>query len=543
MSRARKTPAWFREATATPTETTCRHPVAGTAQQTLPLAGGENDSQQSDAPVAPAAQAARGKLWFCVYLPCLSLEAAGRRRTPFAVTEERQGVSRIVLANEAAARAGVQPGQSANAALALAPTLELGERSVLAEQQTLEQVAAWLEQFSSFVSIATADVLLLEIAGSLRLFGGLRRLRRTVVDGLASQGYAAALAIAPTPLAATWLARAGQRVCVRDPSNIAAAIRGLPLTCLDWPPSVVESLVGTGVTTVGDCLRLPREGFTRRFGAARLLDLDRATGRLPDPRSGWRTPERFLADCDLNEEQSDRGRLLAVCHELLAKHERFLRCRQLGTQRLNFSFYHLKAPATTLSVGRVSADHSAARWSHLLDLRFERLRLPEPVIAVRLEGGRNEPLETGAERLAFDNDRSGAERYSMTQLAERFSARIGEAAVNGIATVAEHRPHRAWRTRSALGGGAAGAALPERSLCRPLWLLPEPRRLPTEEGRPLHGGRLTLLEGPERLETGWWDEHGITRDYFVAINPHGMRLWVYQCRSVQGDWYLHGLFG
>lgn len=453
-------------------------------------------------------------------------------------------MSRIVLANAAAVRAGVQPGQSANAALALVPELELGERSVLVEQQTLEQVATWLEQFSSFVSIASADVLLLEIAGSLRLFGGLRRLRQTVADGLASQGYQAALAIAPTPLAATWLARGGRRVCVRDPSNLVAAIRNLALACLDWPPSVVESMVGTGVTTVGDCLRLPREGFARRFGTVRLLELDRATGRLPDPRSSWRAPERFIADHDLVEEQSDRGRLLAVCHELLAKHECFLRRRQLGTQRLNFSFYHLKAPATTLSIGRVSADHSAARWSHLLDLRFERLRLPEPVIAIRLEGGRNEPLETGAERLAFDGNRNGAGCYSMTQLAERFAARIGEASVNGIATVAEHRPHRAWRAQSAFGGeSAAGTACPDRSLRRPLWLLPEPRRLPTEDGWPLHGGRLKLLEGPERLETGWWDDHGITRDYYVAINPHGMRLWVYQCRSKQGDWYLHGLFG
>jgi protein ImuB len=331
---------------------------------------------------------------------------------------------------------------------------------------------------------------------------------------------------------------------VRDPSNLVAAIRHLALTCLDWPPSVVDSLAGTGVTTVGECLRLPRAGFARRFGAARLLELDRATGRLPDPRNSWRAPERFLADHDLTEEQSDRGRLLAVCHELLARHERFLRRRQLGTQRLNFSFYHLKTPATTLSIGRVSADHCAARWSHLLDLRFERLRLPEPVIAIRLEGGRNEPLESGAERLAFDNHRTGAERYSMTQLAERFAARIGEASVNGVATVAEHRPHRAWRIRSVAGDGTAdGAGEQARSLRRPLWLLPEPRRLPSEDGRPLHGGRLTLLEGPERLETGWWDDHGITRDYYVAINPHGMRLWVYQCRSVQGDWYLHGLFG
>jgi protein ImuB len=74
-------------------------------------------------------------------------------------------------------------------------------------------------------------------------------------------------------------------------------------------------------------------------------------------------------------------------------------------------------------------------------------------------------------------------------------------------------------------------------------MLPEPALLAAEEGYPLHRGRLTLLDGPERLETGWWDEDGIARDYFTAINPHGIRLWVFRKRSRELTWYLHGFFG
>ena len=121
-------------------------------------------------PVAPAATAIR-RLWFCAYLPQLPLEASGPANEARVVVEEQQGIHRVLLASPQALEAGVQPGQSANAALALLPKLKIEERSMLREQQALEALANWLEQFTSVVCIADRDVLLIEIAGSLRLYG------------------------------------------------------------------------------------------------------------------------------------------------------------------------------------------------------------------------------------------------------------------------------------------------------------------------------------------------------------------------------------
>lgn len=510
---------------------------AADVQQLLPLATPPETEPQA----APASSTER--LWFCVYLPELPLDASGRRESALAMVEDQQGVHRIVLANEAATAAGVLSGQSANAALALLPELELEERSTVREQQALESLAARLEQFSSFVSIAAADLLLLEIAGSLRLFGGLRPLRKRIALELEQQGFAASLAIAPTPLAASWLARAGRRACIREIANLAPALRNLPLQCLDWPPTTHTALIGMGVTSVGDCLRLPREGFAKRFGASRLIELDRALGRLPDPRVSWRAPERFCVDYEMTEEQSDRELLLAICEELLDAHEKFLLTRQLGTQRIDFCFYHLKAPATKLTMGFTRPDRSATRFAALLGIRFERLSLPEPVIAVRLQGGATQSMKTESARLAFDRRHRQSERYSMSELAERLAARVGDHAVNGVTTVAEHRPQRAWRPQSLSACREAAPVFFGPAIRRPLWLLPEPARLPVEEGLPLHFGRVMLLEGPERLETGWWDEEGIARDYYTAVNPRGMRLWVFRSRGYAADWYLDGIFG
>jgi protein ImuB len=80
-------------------------------------------------------------------------------------------------------------------------------------------------------------------------------------------------------------------------------------------------------------------------------------------------------------------------------------------------------------------------------------------------------------------------------------------------------------------------------LRRPLWMLTEAKPLEAQKGLPLYQGPLKLLDGPERLETGWWDGAGIARDYFVAVNPAGMHLWVFRNRNRESAWYLHGMFG
>ncbi len=72
---------------------------------------------------------------------------------------------------------------------------------------------------------------------------------------------------------------------------------------------------------------------------------------------------------------------------------------------------------------------------------------------------------------------------------------------------------------------------------RPVWLLDAPLLL---------AGDLILEQGPERIESGWWDGKGVARDYYIARRanahaPQGATLWVFQERQSQ-RWYLHGMF-
>ena len=125
------------------------------------------------------------------------------------------------------------------------------------------------------------------------------------------------------------------------------------------------------------------------------------------------------------------------------------------------------------------------------------------------------------------------------RLPERLQARIGEQGVGGLCARADHRPERAWRgTRPGRSAEPASADVPGG--VRPAWLLPRPQPLRVEQGRPCYQGRLDLLQGPERIESGWWDGVDVQRDYYVAADASGRRLWIF--REPAGDWYLHGVF-
>jgi protein ImuB len=204
-------------------------------------------------------------------------------------------------------------------------------------------------------------------------------------------------------------------------------------------------------------------------------------------------------------------------------------------------------------------------------MKFERLALPAPVIAIRLRGGRAQALQMASANLPFKASGRGQQGTSIAPLLERLAARIGDGFVHGVTAVAEHRPQYAWSAVQPLSQAmrqTTGARIPPCAavptpwddadaapqlagmrrtgsllLRRPLWMLAEPLALASERNMPHYQGPLRLKEGPERIESGWWDDNGIARDYFVAVNAHGVHLWIYRSRHEDADWYLHGIFG
>ena len=410
----------------------------------------------------------------------------------------------------------------------------------------LERQARRAQDFTPRVSLALPDGLLLELRGCLRLFGGVEGLRQVLRGAFPAP---CRLAFAPTPLAAQVFTRAAQELCLVDHTQLAGHLAPLPLATLRWPEEVVLRLAGVGVRTIGAALRLPRAGFTRRFGPHTLTSLDRLLGRQGDPHEGYVAPERYRRRCDPDVELTDQAAVLTVLAPLFDELERFLRARQRGITSLVLQLVH-RHHAPTRHVLRLAAPALQARqFLRLLELQLARTGLPAPVRRCELRSG---PLI----EAAFDSAglwRPG-ERGGDAALAERpafleqLRARLGESAVTGIALAEGHRPESlSPPSMPGLAGASRVAPLPApvpwSAGRRPLWLLAAPAPLEDEGGWPVREGRrLDLLAGPERLETGWWEGEEIQRDYYQALDARGARLWVFRERLAPRRWFLHGVF-
>ncbi len=474
--------------------------------------------------------------WVALHIPTLALEIFTRALAtpePFVVSTGPAQRPLVYACNVAAHGLGVRPGMTVAAAQALAGSLPIRPRDSHAEARCVKTLAGWAGQFTPSVSLVGQRGLLLEVSGSLRLFGGLEAIVQALQTGIGALGYSACVAAAPTPLGAWLLARAGQSLTIDDPEELAIRLAALPLALLEPSLSTLDNLQALGVRTLGDCVRLPRDGLARRFGQQLLDALDRALGKIPDPRVFVTPAARFVARLELPAEVIETAALLFALRRLLTELEGFLRGRDAGVQQLCLDCAHGNGNSTEITIGLVTPARDAAQLLMLLRERINGTELPAPVRALVLRAKTPVPYRPCQHQLVAD---TSLETEHWERLLERLHARLGAQAVYGLATCPDHRPERAWQAV------AIGAETPP--LCqaqpRPVFLLREPRLLGAGSGLTL-AGQLRITDGPERLESGWWDGHDVARDYYIAEGAKPARYWVFRDLRTNA-WYLHGLF-
>ena len=509
-------------------------------------------------------------LWVAIHLPRFTLDCCEQGGPPHDAPLGVCEAGRLIAVSASATQGGVQPGMAAATALALLPHIHLAERNPARESIALAGLASWALQFTPQVSACNPEPggteagLLLDVTASLLLFGGITRLLQRMRTGLADNGMQAHLACAPTATAAWILARHRDGLHAEDALQLAALLGRLPVRLLGAARPHAAALQAIGVRSVGDLLQLPRAGLARRFGPALLHEIDRALAHRPDPRPLFQVPARFESCIELPAPVEDAERLLFAARRLLLQLCGWLTGRHCGARRILLLAEHERRPPTSIAFGPDTPSRDTGQLAALLAETLRHTRLSAATRSLRLQCSDVAEHAAPSDTL-FPGPLASSEQLG--RLLERLKARLGPAQIQQIHQVAEHRPERAWRVAPAklpdepLTGRMRqdrGIRLPGRlpvqaavmppstsTGLRPLWLLQSPVALSERNNRPFWESPLSLLAGPERIESGWWDEALVMRDYFIAEDSSHRLLWIYRERHpVSGHaWYLHGRFG
>lgn len=468
----------------------------------------------------------RPKLWLCAYFPDLALTAAGLDLSQACALQETvKGRPTLYAVSQPARQAGVEAGMTPAAALALCPGLQIQSRDPQLEHIALDLLADAALDFSPWVSRDQPQALLLEVGACLTLFGSIESLREQLHQALAGAGHHAHLALAPSPAAAEVLARLGLETVVQQPEKLRSLLGPLPLAASGLDANVLQRLSRTGAQTLADVWRLPRDGLARRYGPELIKRLDALAGhdsRLPKQ---FHRPPRFAAGRELPAELEKLEHFFPAVEQLLADLGDFLRRRDAAAQAVELRLLHYRRPPTAIDLSLRQASRDPLHCGRLLREKLERTQLPAPVLAVKLLSEAIVPFQPRSLSL-FDDEAREQDWHSAL---EQLQSRLGHQALQYPAAAAEHRPERAGSL--GLDLEAVAAALPPR----PLWLLTSPK--------PLKPAELRFAADGERIASGWWDGAPVRRDYRIAHDRAGRKLWVFRDLKPGGGWYCHGLFG
>lgn len=483
------------------------------------------------------------RCWIAVTLPLLPLQSLHPRwcePRPLAIIDDGQ----VVTLNRLAAEQGVRAGMRRASAEAIAPGVPLQPRDLQREQQSIDAVALTLMQYTPEIAIDGQD-LLLNVSASLSLFGGPLHLSRRVRDSVQALGLSVRLGMAPTAQAAAWFARhTGRRHRRLTLASMQRLLDTLPFTLLPMAARDTDWLDSIGCRTLADLRRLPRTGLRRRTQAGLLDKLDRAYAEAPELFDWLSAPDNFEAAIELPYRIDQAPSLLFGAQRLVLQLTGWLVARQQAVACLVLWLEHergrtRRAP-TALEIVLAEPSWQEAHLLRLLKERLERLPLPAPVIALRLEASRLTRWTAPSGQLFPE---PGGTPADYRRLLELLTARLGPQAVQQPVGCADYRPEVANQWQYAQDAGVNDGG-PMPSAARPFWLLEKPLPLSVREHRPFYGSPLRLLSGPERIETGWWDGALALRDYFVAQGEEGACYWIYRERdAASARWFLQGLFG
>lgn len=461
--------------------------------------------------------------------------------------------NKVVCRNPQAIQAGILPGATLATAHTIAIDLVHHHQDPVRDHNALTALAESLYQLSSHISIQPPNGLILEVSRSLKLFRSSHRLQAKAIKLCDILEHKVCARLANTPAAAMALARSGETqleevaLDTLPPQNPNPLTKKLAANRNAFTDTLVERCHNMGIYQLGPLLALPTQELGQRFGKPLLQHLQQLTGERADPQQFIVPTEAFSQALNLLDPIRNKGGLRFPMQRLATQLQHWLIGRELAVQQIRWEFNthdtNTKKPIL-LDIKFANPQRMSTALLSITQLKLEQQDLPADIISLSLTAIQLMPWQEQSKDL-FQLLSKNKSCNTRSDLVDQLRARLGDEICETLTVEDQHHPqwtHQAQRVESAVAkrpttkSATASKATGRLKKSRPLWLLPEPKPLLTKKSQQ---PELVLLQGPERIRTGWW-KAGIFRDYYVARLANGAHGWVFV--DAQQKWYLHGYF-
>lgn len=282
-------------------------------------------------------------MFACLYAPDFPVQASllsepaetrtALKQFPLAILDGPSNLPRIFAANPAARRMGIQIGMTKLQVETYGGTV-LRKHDHEAADLAQKTLVEYGSRFSPRVESTTAGAVILDLAGTKKLFGSLESVARKMNEGAREIGFDLHIAIASNPDASFYAARGFPGTTIIPESTEAQRLSSLSVNVLPATPEILEILEGWGIRTFHALATLPAVAIVERLGQEGLHLQKLARGEIERPLLTVEPEAEFTETFEFDDPVETLESLFFILNRLLQQLSAKLVSAALATNEL-----------------------------------------------------------------------------------------------------------------------------------------------------------------------------------------------------------------
>lgn len=410
-------------------------------------------------------------------------------------------------------------------------TVKLHEYSHEIESKHIINIADTLYLLTSDIVLAAPNAIILRAQNMLKLYGGLHPYWQLIKQALKREQVTFNAASAYCVQGAKILALQHKSSISDDRAYIDTQLKQCPLSHSDIDAKDLTKLARIGVKTYADLIALPVAELANRVSRFSMNIINELRGKQAARVDFYQPKMHYYDYAELLYEINLSARLLPVIGLSINKLSEFLRLRNAHCLAIDVMFYQREHEPVSYNFASIKPIYKNGDWLDIITLKLESISFESPVYALSISCNKYEIAEVANDDMFSQKSTHLA---SLTLLS-RLQSKLGDKGVKQLHFVEDFRPQHATRAHS-LNHKSTSKYKNDHSVNsvftdRPGLLLPIPETLHIN---------VKAIKGPERIQTGWWDNQPVNRDYFIGQCENGQQVWIF--KTPNNDWFLHGYF-